>query len=274
MKSLLKKIIPPFFVDIFNKIEDLFTKKYPDWKSYNSKNSIDYNQEMLAKSVYLKTQKLRNQNVISDIISDKSLKESVELMFSFHDHQEMNVLDYGGASGYSYYVLKKLGYSGSLKWNIIETSEMVRMNISNKSDELFFYSDIGSMPASERLDLVLINSVLQYLPDYFAILDQIFVLNPSRICIKRTPYLKQKDYWSVQKSRLRNNGSGDMDENISDRLIKYPMHSMSLVKLVDYLKKKEHYNFHIFNVGNWVLNGKNHGLYDLYIYRNGLDCMN
>jgi putative methyltransferase (TIGR04325 family) len=102
------------------------------------------------------------------------------------------VLDYGGALGSSYRECKAfLGSAVSpLRWFIVEQEGFVRVGRSEfETDELRFAESVGAAAAAastQRFDVALFSSVLQYLPDPAQALREVLELAPSYVVIDRT----------------------------------------------------------------------------------------
>src|SRR5205823_2837625 len=79
----------------------------------------------------------------------------------------LSVLDFGGALGSSYFQCRKfLSPLRHLRWSVVEQAAQVacgRADFSN--DELVFYESVEACLKQETPDLLVLSSVLQYLPD-------------------------------------------------------------------------------------------------------------
>lgn len=100
----------------------------------------------------------------------------------------LNVLDFGGALGSSYFQNRKfLDVLPEVHWNIIEQSHYVEAGkIYIQDDNLRFYPTIEACLTENQPNVVLLSSVLQYLPDVDDCINQIKALCTELIIIDRT----------------------------------------------------------------------------------------
>jgi putative methyltransferase (TIGR04325 family) len=114
----------------------------------------------------------------------------------------LNVLDFGGALGSSYFqnqiFLSNLPH---VRWSIVEQAHYVdagQKYIQNET--LRFYSSISSCLVENKPNVVLLSSVLEYLPDPMNCLINICASNPLIVIIDRSPIsLVQKEIITIQK---------------------------------------------------------------------------
>ncbi len=102
----------------------------------------------------------------------------------------LTVLDFGGALGSSYWQNRELlSRLGPLQWRVVEQLHFAAAGRAEfENDELRFFSDLKS--GWEKVpDLVLLSSVLQYLENPFALLEEISRRAPRFILVDRTPVL-------------------------------------------------------------------------------------
>jgi putative methyltransferase (TIGR04325 family) len=104
----------------------------------------------------------------------------------------LNVLDFGGALGSTYFQNKKyLNDIPSLRWNIIEQCHYVRAGIDNiASDQLRFYETIEDCISSNKINVVILSGVLDIIEDPYSILDQLLELNIKDIIVDRSAFLQ------------------------------------------------------------------------------------
>ena len=103
----------------------------------------------------------------------------------------LTVLDFGGALGSSYYQNRGM-LSGvePLRWHVVEQPHFVAAGQAEFTNEhLRFFPTIESAWKAAPPDIVLFSSVLQYLDDPWALLDQVQALGAPFILVDRTPVL-------------------------------------------------------------------------------------
>lgn len=178
---------------------------YPDWQSAVAA-STGYDQE----AIFVKV-----RDAARAVRDGKALWERDSVLFY---HEEYNlpilsalmsvaawnkgclrVLDFGGAFGSTYWqhksLLQKLDV---LSWNVVEQPRIVACGEDEFSTAtLHFLSDIQSC-ATMLIDVVLFSSVLQYLENPYAVLEEAMALQPQVIIIDRTPFLEEGERITVQ----------------------------------------------------------------------------
>lgn len=114
----------------------------------------------------------------------------------------LNVLDFGGALGSSYFQNRKfLDTLAEVRWNVVEQPHFVRAGQNNiQDDRLRFYPTIDSCMAESQPNVILLSSVLQYLPAPFEVLEQLSKCGALCLIIDRTPYSNRtSDSLTIQK---------------------------------------------------------------------------
>lgn len=121
---------------------------------------------------------------------------------AFQNKGPLNVLDFGGSLGSSYFQVKEfLNEQVCKSWNVVEQSHYVSCGKEFFEDEqLRFFSSIEECIATVDIDLVILSSVLQYLeePQYF--LKKLMSFNFKYIILDRTAFIHEdKDRLTVQR---------------------------------------------------------------------------
>jgi putative methyltransferase (TIGR04325 family) len=114
----------------------------------------------------------------------------------------LRVLDFGGSLGSSYFQnLKFLEGLQDVRWSVVEQEHFVECGNEQIQDErLMFYSTIAECVAVEKPNVVLLSSVLQYLPKPYAALDELVESGAEIILVDRTSFWEgQEDLLGVQK---------------------------------------------------------------------------
>lgn len=102
----------------------------------------------------------------------------------------VNVLDFGGALGSTYFQNRAfLGYLPFVRWNIVEQPQHVKVGKEFFEDkQLRFYPSIKHCLAENEPNVVILSGVLQYLEHPFEVLDELMELRCGNIIIDRTPF--------------------------------------------------------------------------------------
>ena len=115
----------------------------------------------------------------------------------------LTVLDFGGSLGSGYFQNRKaLANVKDLSWNIVEQPHFVKAGIENfQNNELRFYENIEAYSiAHPNTDVLLLSSVIQYIPNPFPLLKELIAINANSIIIDITTFTNQgRDIITVQK---------------------------------------------------------------------------
>lgn len=110
------------------------------------------------------------------------------------------VLDFGGALGSSYFQCREfLADVRDLHWAIVEQTQLVEIGQREIArDALVFFPSIKAALSIRHPDVVLLSSVLQYLEDPWALLDEIIAANIPYLIIDRHPCTLTHEQITVQ----------------------------------------------------------------------------
>jgi putative methyltransferase (TIGR04325 family) len=112
------------------------------------------------------------------------------LMWTAARAGRLHVLDFGGSLGSSYYQNRKfLDTLPDVRWNVVEQPKHVEVGVDLFStDTLRFYYSIDDCIRENRINLVLLSGVLQYLENPSEILKRLMAIPDAVIIIDRTPF--------------------------------------------------------------------------------------
>ena len=205
MKNTVKDLVPPILLTFLRKLRKnkavRIVGSYTNWNEA-TEDSFGYSSNIILDKVLDSTLKVQSGEAAYErdsAIFDKiqySWPVTAGLMLSAASNRgELSVLDFGGSLGSSYFqnkiFLKNLP---SIKWSIIEQSNFVEKGkefIQNQT--IKFYNTIDECLLSERPNVALLSSVLQYLENPFEILESIMNINLEYIIIDRTPFLNNDE---------------------------------------------------------------------------------
>jgi len=116
----------------------------------------------------------------------------------------LNLIDFGGSLGSTYFQNKKfLDTLNKVSWNVVEQPDFVKAGTELFQNEILrFYPSISDCysNSTEKIDLILFSSVLQYLKNPFDLLKEAFGFNIQYIIVDRTGFtLNNKQRLTVQK---------------------------------------------------------------------------
>ena len=102
----------------------------------------------------------------------------------------LKVLDYGGSLGSQYF--QHLGFFQNLKalhWSVVEQRGVVQAGNTHLANrQISFHEHLESACADGVPDLIMLGSVLQYLPHPHETLSDLFALGSKCLFIDRTPF--------------------------------------------------------------------------------------
>jgi len=200
LKSVIKDWLPPVILRAINDSQAdniRFEGDYSTWKEAASK-CTGYDAQLILAKVLKASLKVKNGEAAFE--RDSVLFDKIEyawpvtagLMWAAAQSSgNLNVLDFGGALGSSYFqnraFLKDLS---KVRWSVIEQEHYVSKGCENIQDEtLKFYSSIDGCLAENQPNVVLLSSVLQYLPNPWELLRTLLAMKVEYLIIDRTPFL-------------------------------------------------------------------------------------
>lgn len=139
----------------------------------------------------------------------------------------LRVLDFGGGGGFQHVVAQRiLGDARDLRWHVVETTAMANQAAAaiDAPGLRFFDTCEAAADALGAVDLVIISSSLQYMPNPLATLDRLIGLQARHLFLTRTPFVDGPEtIFSVQTSRLAHNGPGPLPPGFEDGPVQYPI---------------------------------------------------
>jgi putative methyltransferase (TIGR04325 family) len=209
VRSIIRKLLPAFLERWLRHYrwrqgrwpKSEWTGDYPDWSSAKA-DSVGYDNAVILERVAKATQAVqqgkaafeRDGVTFAQHAYDPAVGASlIEAVAS--SRGELFVTDFGGSLGSLFYqyrpVLKSVR---SLKWIVVEQPHFVeRGKAITVSEELSFVSSLQEIPAHATSGVLLLGSVLSYLPDPEKFLQEVvamrfrFILIDRTACIRRRP---------------------------------------------------------------------------------------
>ncbi len=207
IKRIIKKIVPTFFLNLLKKKNSYgFFGNYQTWQEAKE-NSVGYDSDIILNKVRESSLKVKEGKASYERDSVAfSQKEVVEPVLSYlqnvakENDNKLHVLDYGGSLGSTYYQHKDFLKNIDLKWDIIEQKNFVETGKKYFEDStLHFHEDSAlNKLLSEKPDLVLFGSSLQYIENSYSILEKITEASIQHIMIERTPFTDKEDRIVIQ----------------------------------------------------------------------------
>jgi putative methyltransferase (TIGR04325 family) len=204
LKKVAKNILPPVISKLFRKSSILkqygFFGNYASWQEANALTK-GYDEDLILNKVKIAIEKVKNGKAIYE--RDSVLFDKIEYSFpvlagflriAAVNGNKLNVLDFGGSLGSSYFQNRRfLDVVQSLTWNIVEQSHFVDCGQKNfQNEELKFYYSIEECKKDQNPDVIFFSSVLQYLEEPCQFLESVINQGFDFIIFDRTPFLEDE----------------------------------------------------------------------------------
>lgn len=201
IRLFIKDLLPPVLaraISTFRHRQIPLKGPYPSWAKAAAE-CTGYDDQSILTKVLDSTLKVKSGEAAYE--RDSVLFDAVEhcwpvtagLMWAAAQNTgRLNVLDFGGALGSSYFQSRNFfkGLS-QVEWSVVEQEHYVAAGRKHIQDErLRFYSSIDACVSERKPEVVLFSSVLQYLPDIDSVVEQIVNTSVSTIIIDRTPMME------------------------------------------------------------------------------------
>lgn len=238
VKKIIKNFAPPMVLNFyFGYITPYgFRGEYKDWETAQS-FSCGYDSEIILNKTKDALLKVKNGEAVYE--RDSFLFDKVQyswpllaslLYIASMNNNRLNLLDFGGSLGSSYYQNKNFLQSlQELTWNIVEQSHVAECGQKNFADEhLKFYSQIDECLRENSPAVALFSASLQYLSEPYEILDQLFQKKIKFILFDRLVVNSKRDLITVQ--------------NVDPVIYKasYPLWIFKEQNILDYLAKNKY----------------------------------
>ncbi|MDH4164299.1 MAG: methyltransferase, TIGR04325 family [Nitrospirota bacterium] len=210
IRSFLKKYAFPAVTFLIRKIAPgaRFTGAYATWEEAQAR-STGYDAPAIAKRVYDAALKVKTgeacyerDSVIFDRIQYAWPVTAGLLWIAAQRGNSLNLADFGGSLGSSYFQSRRfLADLETCRWSIVEQRHFVELGRTGfEDDHLRFYETLDDCMEKERPDVLLLSSVLPYLPHPYVFLDDIIRRGFDFIIVDRTPlFTSHPDRLTVQK---------------------------------------------------------------------------
>ena len=199
IKAIAKSWLPPALLPWVRKIsrrprETRFEGDFASWEEAAA-HCTGYDAKEILTTVLAATLKVKHGEAAFE--RDSVLFDEVEyawptlagLMWAAAcNGGRLNVLDFGGALGSSYFQHRKLLQQISeMRWNIVEQAHYVECGQAHIQDQqLRFYNTIAECLSENQPNVVLLSSVLQYVADPGVLIDDLKRTRAGTIILDRT----------------------------------------------------------------------------------------
>ncbi|MFC2152101.1 TIGR04325 family methyltransferase [Bacteroidota bacterium] len=206
-RAIIKSIIPKFMLNFITRFFYGWSGNYSSWEEAIRK-STGYDAKNILEKVKDATLKVKDEivpyerdSVVFDEIQYSFPLLSGLMWIAAQNKGKLNVLDFGGSLGSSYYQNKLfLDSLIEIKWCIVEQHNFVSAGKEHfEDDKLKFYYSIDECLEKNEIDVILFSSVLQYLEKPYDLLEHVKSSEIKFLIIDRTPFIKGNDRITVQK---------------------------------------------------------------------------
>ena len=206
-----KHLLPPILYDFLRQSPLNRYGWFGDYKNWEEAetHSTGYDADLIVERVFQATLKVKNGEYPYE--RDSVLFESIQydwpllaglMWVAARNGGTLNVIDYGGSLGSSYWQNRKfLDTLPNLKWNIIEQPKYVERGKKYlENGKLRFYNDLPSCLQENKPNLILLSSVVNYIKDPFQLLNTLSALSVAHMIIERIPFIEgEADRLTVQR---------------------------------------------------------------------------
>lgn len=241
LKKLYKAFMPPIFDHQFRfRLKQLmnqggyFSGPYIDWE-HAKKNAAGYDNLEIIKKIRKTTLLQKKDNIfVRDGIAfdkpDHSYPLLTALLSLLLIKSEINLIDFGGGLGSTYYNCKKFIENENYKinWHIVEQPHFIEIGrTEHQTEELSFYDNIDLI--KPKIDMLILSAVLQYLSNPIE-----FITNFKN---KKYPYI------FIDRSICHFNpyqATSIMVEHVPKHIYKasYPCYIFNYQKLLEFFTEK------------------------------------
>jgi len=199
-KKYLKELLPPAIVPFLQRFSGniIWTGNYHSWDEAKSL-STGYNTKEIIDKVIKSISKVRNGEAAfeRDSVLFKEIEYSWPVLSGLMwvaalNNGELNVLDFGGSLGSTYYQNRYfLHHLKRVEWSIVEQAPFVEAGKAYfENERLKFYSTIESCIEDRSPNMILFSGVIQYLKEPYTFLNNIVSMDFKYILFDRTSFIK------------------------------------------------------------------------------------
>jgi putative methyltransferase (TIGR04325 family) len=246
-REVIKLLIPPLILKALRRKSHAYIEFDDYLAARRAALEGAYEDLELVSAVVDKNQIFRETLQSNNSLTLTSLRTLIPLA-SMQIHGRLKVIDFGGGGGMHYFIARAaLDPNIAIRWNIVETKNMVELAQKNSDVELNFFEDLHTAHTElGNVDLIFTSSTLQYCANPLGILRKLLDLDAEYLFITRTPFLEGfKQIVTVQTSRLSDNGPGPLPKGYKDRSITYPITYVDRVSVERIIGEKYDIRFRI-----------------------------
>ena len=227
---MVRNFIPPIVERFTRRRTPSVFKEYQNYgaalaesDTYEASDIID----VVAKKTEIFRGQLANGRVPT--IARRQTIQNLFVISYIRPDRPLDVLEFGGACGASYFEVAHLLPDRIRSWHVVETSAMTaRAREVFQDSRLSFHDNLADATAEMKTrDLIIAQGVMQYTPEPLARVDELLALDFDHVYVTRTAVLSgavaaDDSIIFNSESRLAEHGPGVMPSNFTDRRITTP----------------------------------------------------
>lgn len=202
--KMLKLVTPPILYRLFvilfrKKVQRNWSGNYISWKEAQEE-CTGYDLDSILQKVKESMLKVKNNEAVYE--RDSMLFDKKEYSWALlsnlffaasQNNNKLNVLDFGGSLGSTYYQNSDFfEHLDEFNWNIVEQTGFVKEGKDNfENDTLKFYYTIEDCINENVINVLILSSVIQYIEKPFELIDEILKYNFDFIIIDRTSFINE-----------------------------------------------------------------------------------
>lgn len=207
-KSILKRLIPPIILDSLKNPDPYgYFGNYKNWQDA-LKNSVGYDSEIILEKVKDSLLKIKNGEAVYE--RDSKLFDKVEYSWpvlasllwiaSLHNNK-LDLIDFGGSLGSSYFQNRSFLKHTKLSWNVVEQENFVKCGREFFEDNILKFFDTVEQIKNPENHVFFASSSLQYIESPYSFVENIIKKGFPYIIIDRTAFIKNSERITIQKIR-------------------------------------------------------------------------
>ncbi len=202
MKDTVRDLIPPAIFKLYQRLFNRygFSGNYATWEEAK-KVSSGYDSALILDKVKEALLKVKNGEAVYErdsVVFDK-VQYSWPLLagllwIATENGNRLNIIDFGGSLGSTYFQNRKFLMDLDVKWNIVEQKHFVECGKKYFADDrLNFYYDLESCLKEQKPFAIIFSSVLQYMEKPYEFMDSVLKHRFRYIVIDRTAFIAKGD---------------------------------------------------------------------------------
>lgn len=201
--NLIKKIIPDSIKTAIKRVFDGVPTSgwFGDFSTWEEarKKCTGYDQMSIVNKVRASVLKVKKGEAVYErdsVLFHKLYlyQPIIDALLNSVEGQRLHVLDFGGSLGSSYFQHRHLfGHLSQFKWTVVEQAHYVEIGKKDIADkELDFHFTIEEALKHQSNQVLLLSSVLQYIPEPYKFVEKLMSYGFKYIIIDRTSFIERK----------------------------------------------------------------------------------